>query len=137
MEYSCQNGEIQACLSNLTFIFKFGIIEDRMPTCVGKAKWSPYKERVMNQDRQFQIFRAMIKDMVREKVHLDRLDFRSEGNEVKGLNKRHHFEPPLTVEELGEIYLELGQEAATEHFAQVKEALERKRAQGDSQDEQE
>jgi|GEM_PF-3609366 len=78
----------------------------------------------MEKERQFQLFRAMIKEAMREKgINLASNLGRECAGEVQKLNARYKIEPPLKVTELLEVYLEIGKELAEEHFSGVASKL--------------
>lgn len=71
----------------------------------------------MEKERQFQLFRAVVKEMIREKgLKLTGNVAREAASEVQKLNERLKLNPPLKVSEFLETYLELGKELAEEHF---------------------
>jgi hypothetical protein len=75
-------------------------------------------------DRQLAIFRAIVKDVFREKgIKLTGDGLREVNSEIEGLNKRHQFAPPLELSEILALYLELNKELADEHFANVQSRL--------------
>ena len=80
----------------------------------------------MDKERQFQIFRAFVKQVIREKgVKTGYRNFGREANsEVKNMNETLGLTPPLGVDEFMEIYLELTQEIAKEHFEMVSRKLQ-------------
>ena len=75
-------------------------------------------------DRKLEIFRAVVKDVFREKgIKLTGDGLREVNSEVEGMNKRHQFDPPLELSEILALYLELNKELADEHFANVENRL--------------
>jgi hypothetical protein len=78
----------------------------------------------VQKERLLAIYRALVKDMFREKgIKLTGNGLREINSEVKGLNERHQFDPPLESSEILALYLELNKELADEHFANVQNRL--------------
>jgi hypothetical protein len=78
----------------------------------------------MESKRQAEVFRAFIKDKLREKgLRFDLNMIRDIGREGKEFNERHKLNPPLTTTEFLEFYLELIKEIAQEHIETIEERI--------------
>jgi len=66
------------------------------------------------------LFRAVVKDVIREKgIKLTGNFGRELASEVKSLNERYKIEPPLTIAEFLESYVEIAKELVEEHFSAI------------------
>jgi|688.fasta_scaffold2485760_1 hypothetical protein len=79
----------------------------------------------MDSKRQAEVFRAFMKDHLREGgLRFNRNDIlRGLGQEEKDFNSRHKLSSPLTKVEFLELYIELMRELVAEHFAMIENKI--------------
>ena len=76
---------------------------------------------MVNEKRQLEIFRILVKEMLKKKgLRFDQKDFsRDIGRELKEINDKYKLANPIIKKELIELYLEIMKELTAEHFEMI------------------
>ena len=85
---------------------------------------------MVSKDRQFLLFRGLVKDRLREKGLKLTGNFGEDNEEeIQKLNERLKLPEPITACEFLELYAELAKEIAEEHLADIQKKIADMRAQ--------